>query len=61
MVVMNTDTDAIVSITIPLCIYEKLVRDSETLNIIRRFVEADQYATAKDIKVLLGLEEGEKA
>ena len=58
---VNGITDVVVTVSVPKPEYEELVRDSETLNIIKRVVETDQYVTAKDIKILLGVEEGEKA
>lgn len=52
-------TDFAATVTLPKSEYEELIRDSEVLNTARRFVTTN-YATVRDIKSILGVEEGEK-
>ena len=51
-------TDFAATVTLPKSEYEELIRDSEVLNTARRFVTTN-YATVRDIKSILGVEEGE--
>ena len=40
--------------------YEALIRESEKLNAIRKYIESNQYPTTSDIATLAGVEIGAK-
>lgn len=55
-------TDLVSTVSISKSEYEELVRDSEQLKIVKKFVKESEYAGTKDIEILLNTseEEGEE-
>lgn len=53
---MNGITDIIATVTVPKPEYEALVRDSQTLEVVARYVASEKYITQKDIRILIGME-----
>ena len=49
-----------VVVEVPKDEYEELVRNSEKIDTIKRFITANTYVAAKDIAILLGIENEEK-
>lgn len=56
---MNGITDIVATVTVPKTEYEYLVRESERLAILERYVKNGKYTTLDDVKTILGV--GEKA
>lgn len=52
-------TDVFTTVTVPKPEYEELVRDSETLDIIKTLMKKNDYVSTGDLKIILGIEESE--
>lgn len=44
-------------VAIPLSLYAKLVRSSERLRVVENYVRRTEYASKKDLLIMLGAEE----
>jgi len=55
-------TDIVATVSISKNEYEELVRDSEQLKIVKKFVKESKYANSNDVAILLNIseEEGEE-
>lgn len=53
-------TDVFATVTVPKPEYEKLVRDSERLDIIEAMLKKNGYVSSGDVKIILGIEESEE-
>lgn len=51
--------DIVSTVTLSKSEYEELIRDSEVLNVAKRYV-VTKYASINDIKSIIGVEEGEE-
>lgn len=57
---LNGITDTFTTVSVPKSEYEELVRDSETLQIVRDYVGKVQYINDATLKILLDIEEKSK-
>lgn len=48
------------SIDIPVAMFSDLVRESEKIMAVKRYVNSTKYANATDILAILGIEKAEK-
>ena len=48
------------TITLSLLDYETLVRDSEKLEAVKRYIVSNKYISTSDITAILDIEEGEE-
>ena len=53
-------TDIVSTVTISKSEYENLVRDSEKLGTLKRYITQNSYMLRADIEAILGVKEGEK-
>ena len=53
-------TDLVATVTLPKSEYEELIRDSERVQVIERYMNGNKYASATDIAAILGIEKGEE-
>jgi len=51
--------DEVGIVPVPKPEYEELVRDSETLDIIKTLMKKSNYVSTGDLKIILGIEESE--
>lgn len=45
---------------IPKCEYEKLIRESEQLTIVKKLLEKNDYVSSGDLRTILDIKEKEK-
>jgi len=53
-------TDLVATVTLPKSEYEELVRDSEKVQVIERYMQGNKYASTTDIAAILGIKDGEE-
>lgn len=53
-------TDVFATVTVPKTEYEELVRDSERIDAVNRYINATKYPCTDDIKALLCIEKKEE-
>ena len=48
-------------VLVPVCEYERLVRDSERVEVVKNLVSKSSYVSRGDLLLVLGVDEQEKA
>lgn len=51
--------ETVMKITIPLALYNEIIKDSEKLNVLKRMVKKDRYITNNELREILDIEESE--
>lgn len=57
MAVETYAIDNVGFVAIPVSLYEKLVRKSERMRVVENYVRRTDYASKKDLLLILGIEE----
>lgn len=51
--------ETVMKITIPLALYNELVKDSEKLDVLKRMVKKDRYVPNDELRTILDIKESE--